>query len=87
MNNTDDINFWDLPLIQKLFVGFVVTCTIIAALFDLFVSKVIYLLTGFRINLHIAHFVCSILFIILFVILLIGIILSVILNVVFARFL
>ena len=87
MNNTDDISFWEYPLPFQLFIGFVLICTAITALIDSFISDVIYLLIGYRINLDIAHFVCTILFIIIFVIMLIGIILAAILNVVFTRFL
>ena len=87
MNNTDDISFWDYPLHIQLFVGFILICTAITALIDSFISDVIHLLIGYRINLYIAHFACTIIFIILFTIMLIGIILAAILNVVFTRFL
>ena len=87
MNNTDDISFWDYPLPFQLFVGFILICTAITALIDSFISDVIYLLIGYKINLYIAHFVCTILFITLFVIMLVGIILAAILNVVFFKFL
>ena len=87
MNNTDDISFWDYPLPFQLFVGFILICTAITALIDSFISDVIYLFIGYRINLHIAHFVCTILFIILFVIMLVGVILTAILNAVFIKFL
>ena len=87
MNNTDDISFWDYPLPFQLFVGFILICTAITALIDSFISDVIYLLIGYKINLRIAHFVCTILFIILFIIMLVGIILAAILNVVFFKFL
>ena len=71
----------------QLFIGLVLTCTAITALIDFFISEVIYQLTGYKIDLHIAHFVCTILFIILFAIMLVGIIIAAILNVVFTRFL
>ena len=87
MNNTDDIRFWDYPLPFQLFVGFILICTAITALIDSFISDVIHLLTGYRINLYIAHIACTIIFIILFIIMLIGILLAAILNVVFTRFL
>ena len=87
MNNTDDISFWDYPLPFQLFIGFILICTAITALIDSFISDVIYLLIGYKINLYIAHFVCTILFITLFVIMLVGIILAAILNVVFFKFL
>ena len=87
MNNTDDISFWDYPLPFQLFVGLILICTAITALIDSFISDVIYLLIGYKINLYIAHFVCTILFITLFVIMLVGIILAAILNVVFFKFL
>ena len=87
MNNTDDISFWEYPLPFQLFIGFVLISTAITALIDFFISEVIYQLTGYKIDLHIAHFVCTILFIILFAIMLVGIILAAILNVVFTRFL
>ena len=87
MNNTDTISFWDYPLPFQLFVGFILICTAITALIDSFISDVIYLLIGYKINLYIAHFVCTILFITLFVIMLVGIILAAILNVVFFKFL
>ena len=87
MNNTDDISFWDYPLPFQLFIGFILICTAITALIDSFISDVIHLLIGYRINLYIAHFACTIIFIILFIIMLIGIILAAILNVVFTRFL
>ena len=87
MNNTDNINFWDYPLYYQIFVIFILICTAITALIDFFISEAIYQLIGYRIDLHIAHFVCTIIFIILFVIMLIGIFLAAILNVVFTRFL
>ena len=87
MNNTDDISFWDYPLPFQLFIGFILICTAITALIDSFISDVIYLLIGYKINLYIAHFVCTILLITLFVIMLVGIILAAILNVVFFKFL
>ena len=87
MNNTDNINFWQLPLFFQLFIGFILICTAITALIDFFISEAIYQLIGYRIDLHIAHFVCTILFIILFVIILIGTILAMILNVIFVRIL
>ena len=87
MNNTDDISFWEYPLPFQLFIGFVLICTAITALIDSFISEIIYLLIGYRINLHIAHFVCTILFIVIFIIMLFGIILAAILNVVFVKFL
>ena len=87
MNNTDDISFWDYPLPFQLFVGFILICTAIAALIDCFITDIIHLLIGYRINLYIAHFACTIIFIILFIIMLIGIMLAAILNVVFTRFL
>ena len=85
MNNTDNIDFFSLPFTQQIFVGFVIICTIKVALIDFFISEIIYQLIGYRINLHIAQFVCTILFIILFIIILIGIILAAMLNVVFTR--
>ena len=87
MNDTDDISFWEYPLPFQLFIGFVLICTAITALIDFFISEVIYQLIGYKIDSHIAHFVCTILFIILFVIMLVGIILAAILNVVFIKFL
>ena len=57
MNNTDDISFWDYPLPFQLFVKFILICTAITAFIDSFISDVIYLLIGYKINLYIAHFV------------------------------
>ena len=88
MNNTDNIDFFSLPLIQQLFIGFILICAAIVALIDLFIAEVIYQkFIGLRIDLHIAHFFCTILFIVLFIIMLVGIIIAAILNVVFNTFL
>ena len=82
MNNTDEISFWDYPLYFQIFVIFVLICTAMTDLIDIFLLIVIYHLIG-----NVAFFNCTILFIILLAIMLIGIILATILNVVFTRFL